>query len=122
MKYILCLGKGGQQHRNTATSFQMICTDSGPDSDGASSRDALEQSQLNFFTAEEGVPPQMAGLSLKGVGTSLFCNVLHLKAHGLDRPLTFITMNILRGNNLIKVRPPPACIHIHRGVALCAGC
>jgi hypothetical protein len=57
-------------------------------------REVLEETQLCVGAA----------LDLEGLGKSFFCNVLHLNDHGITRPLTFITVNILRRNHLIRVR------------------
>eukprot|EP00193_Tetraselmis_chui_P014243 CAMPEP_0177786132 /NCGR_PEP_ID=MMETSP0491_2-20121128/20751_1 /TAXON_ID=63592 /ORGANISM="Tetraselmis chuii, Strain PLY429" /LENGTH=1294 /DNA_ID=CAMNT_0019307305 /DNA_START=95 /DNA_END=3979 /DNA_ORIENTATION=+ len=102
MKYIMGLGGAGRgipisfsAHPRSSRQFEEMIPAS-PVSPSAvvphEDREVLEETQLCVGAA----------LDLEGLGKSFFCNVLHLNDHGITRPLTFITVNILRRNHLIR--------------------
>jgi hypothetical protein len=57
---------------------------------------------------EIGTMPEMAKCDsepdLLGLGQSFFCNVMHLRRHGFQSPLAYVTYNVLHRSGLIQVR------------------
>jgi len=103
MQYIMGLGRVA---RLNSSSSSLIGTNTFKDAAIRSSLDLAHHP--NAVLSEAGVDVveedavKAGELDLEGVSTSFFCNVLHLRDHGIARPLTFITINILRRNHLIR--------------------